>query len=331
MMKWKQLLADKENDGRPFDRGPTIYGPSNLVLPSQLTMLNLYEDFRENIKDYFCDEGIAYHELVGHIVSSQAFCLNLFGGGIRQKDFVLPIIRTLPCNSDKAEITVDHIDFEWNDYNIVYNMFGEKTGRRGEKQTSCDLAIRYKANKIPCLLLVEFKFTEGSNPQYKSLGCCFTAKDKTMKYSECNKRKKIWANPEMCALEQSKRKPQFYWSILKEKNGGPFDIRFLSNEGSCPFQYEGYQLMRSQLMGWLYENQGNVSRYDFMLLFDGRNEVLKRDNPIQVGNHALSFSDWASIVNDDRFHWRTVQDIWKDLYPDDKHRKYVEERYLSWD
>jgi hypothetical protein len=335
MLDWKNRYANEEFDFEKIDPGPTPFGPSNLVFPAHLTKLNFYSSFRNDIRKYFCDNEIAYHDLVGHILSSQAFCLNLFGKALTQKDFVLPILRMLPHNSNVEDISVNYVDFEWNDYDIVYHDFGEKTGRRGEKQTSCDVAIGYTSHNVRCLLLIEFKFTEGTKSQQASLGHCFTSK-KTGEYRECQNRRALWTNPYDCPLEQSRRKPkdrrkpQHYWAILKTNDGGPFKSSLFTLDEACPFQYEGYQLMRSQLLGWLYERRDGV-RCDFMLLYDGRNEVLRQDRPIHIGGQTLGFDDWAGFIKNDRFYYGTVQEIWNQLHPDNDHRKYIEGRYLDWE
>jgi len=315
---WKQNYLAKEwkNDRLPIEPknpgwipfGPGFNGNTHpLVLPIRYQWFNLAPSIRREVKQYFCDEGIRPHDFFGHLLSSQAFCLNLFGKFKSHPEHLREfIVKTLGLNGHEY-MKIHRLEFEWNDEEIVTKIFNEVTGTRGYKQTTSDMKIEYQYGNKDCLLLIEFKFTEGTGPSSKlPFGEC-SISDK----AGCDSRLKLMINPKVCPLECNSTKPQYYWSIIKD-NPGILKNEFLTIDTLCPFRFDGYQLMRNQLMAHLIEKRDS-KRCDFLVIYDGRNDVIKK-RPIKINrSEYIQLDNWKNVVQNDRFHYSTIQEVYPAL------------------
>ena len=224
-IKYKaEVLGIKEMEP---SRGGNLYAH---ILPKKRWDLNLWEGIRSEAQAYFGANGIVWHDQVHNLLSSQALCINVFFPFRRHLDILGKFLSRCFTGLEK----VIDLDFE---YIGPKNYFKERGGR-GQNRTSSDVAVLWlDKEKRGCMLLLEFKFTEGG------FGEC-SQKDNP-RPERCLNSNKVSSSPQReCYRAEVGRT---YWNRILSSES-PFRKELLTAESFCPFRYDFYQLMRNQLL-----------------------------------------------------------------------------------
>jgi hypothetical protein len=126
--------------------------------------LNLWEEIREDAKQYFKRNGIAWWKgnadvPTGHLLSSQIACLNHLYFVRQRKDIATAILKRI--NKDIIEAVIIDDGFVEFEYIGKEQYLKEKSFTRGANCTSVDavmLGVTAKARRI--MFLIEWKYTE---------------------------------------------------------------------------------------------------------------------------------------------------------------------------
>jgi hypothetical protein len=234
--------------------------------------LNLWDGIREDAKEYFKQFGIAWwqgnaDDPTGHLLSSQVSCLNHLYYVRQRKDIATAVLKRLKPDIVEA-LVVDNgfVEFEY---------IGEKQyleGRaftRGANCTSVDavmLGATSGGDRI--LFLIEWKYTEtyGGDDRYI---------------------------PERAKV---------YDSLITDP-GGPFKLGIKPKA----FYFEPfYQMMRQALLGWLFEQNGELncdSCMNIHVIPQGNRELIRNiTSPLFRDLGGNLHEAWTKVVKESEKH-----------------------------
>jgi hypothetical protein len=289
------------------------------LFPPRLQSSNLLPGFAAVIDAELARHGVTSHTYAHHVMSSQAFALNLGAPFFQAPEALLPVLRSvLPPALGARVAKVSRIEPE---YDGDTNYFGEP-GRRGSNRTSSDLAVWWQdVDGRECLLLIEVKFSERAfgdcNKGRKHRGVCDTGGSELVQSCGAG-----------CPLTGPGLN-RGYWAHMQKT--ALFHPERLAQTRACPFRADGYQLMRNQLLAAVIEQDPSrpEHRVDFAVLFhSGNPHVLK---PTGFPGAERGLRAWADLLRaPDRFHLIPAQ-AWVGAAPTetDSWKAAFSERYLA--
>lgn len=122
---------------------------------------NLFSGIESDAETYMRDNGVQWHDMRAHVLSSQVCCLNFLMPFSRKPkalaDLMRPVfgadIEVLPIEPDR------YVAFEYigGDY---LNESGGKARKRGAGCTSADAAVKLRTVHGETIVLIEWKYTE---------------------------------------------------------------------------------------------------------------------------------------------------------------------------
>jgi hypothetical protein len=258
-VRWKEEVSGVRKCGLHEDRRV------NYLFPEDRWQENLLPEFRVEILEHLADHGIGRHKFAHHVLSSQCFALNLAAPFFRRPGLLSPLFGSGGAEVVKVEAEVAG----------VKNYFNEP-GRRGAHRTSADLGIWLKRpDGQSALVLIEVKFTEAS------FGHC--SKGLKEEFCKSGNRRILESKGDLCPLAGEPYR-RTYWKLLEELQ--LFKRDELSETEACPFLFDGYQLMRNQLLAAAMERDPEemVSEAKFVaLLHDGNEDIRVLDRPVFRG------------------------------------------------
>lgn len=284
---WKQSVAG-------FDRCGLHKGvPADFLFPEDRWTDNIVSDFRDAVAAHLERLGIARHEYLHHVSSSQAFALNLAAPFFESPRALTPVLVGLlpPALAETVEEVV-RVEAEVD--GGPANYFRE-IGTRGANRTSADLGVWWRdRNGRENLVLVEVKFTE------QAFGGCKKG-SQTEGACDADGAGLVRTNGAACPLAAPPFHRQ-YWQRMAQHS--LFDSTRLVQRGACPFRHGGYQLMRNQLLAAALEADPvqRLARVDFAVLHHDENPSIRvLDAPIGGGRDLATA--WPRVLRrPDRFH-----------------------------
>jgi len=292
--------------------------PHPHILPEDSWSLNLWDEISYAAVQHFAQSEIAWHNQKHNMLSSQVMSVNIFFPLMGHLDLFRPWLSRY--YSDVK--TVTDIDFEYvgpRDRNYF-----EERGIRGQNRTSADIAITWEdKEKARNMLLIEFKFTEPSFGECSQQG--------NPERRRCLSASQVMASPRtQCHKAEIGRT---YWKLALAADSPLLRDR-LRAERHCPFRYDFYQLMRSQLLAHCVERDASAgyNRVDFGVMYHAANDrLLKMAHPFMGERNPLRA--WPTLLGEpEMFHVFTIQDfldaIEKNLPADlAVWRAYLKQRY----
>ena len=260
-IQWKEQVVGVSECG--FHNGQQVA----YLFPKDRWFENLLPKFRNDILDHLNSRNIKPHEFAHHVLFSQCFALNLAGPFFNNPDLLRPLF-----GEEVEEVLMIEAEFAGEK-----NYFNEP-GSRGALRTSADLAIwlKRKDGQVD-LLLVEVKFTE------KEFGICHKG---VAHGKECDTDGNaiLDSKGKLCPLSGTPYE-RTYWQLMNLRQLCKYE-QFMKLE-CCPFRYEGYQLMRNQLLAAVIEDdsESNIREARFVtLLHDWNKDILQLGPPFSFGS-----------------------------------------------
>lgn len=160
-MRRHQVSWRKENLPHIRENGWQNNRQHDHILPWANHQENFYPPIREELFSYIRAERIQPHTGIHNLLSSWAFCANLYWPFNNDKGKQL-LARYLSEGLGMQIVAIHNMHLEYEHPTLsTSDLLGEGGGQRGIYQTSADLAIEFSlADGRKGLLLVESKFTE---------------------------------------------------------------------------------------------------------------------------------------------------------------------------
>lgn len=294
-IRWKEDVAGVAEQGehngvpRPF------------LFPRERWQENVLPTCRDSVARHVLGD-VTLHGFVHHVLSSQAFALNLAGPFFDTPALLAPTLRALLHDELAADLeSVESVEAELVD---PENRFREP-GSRGTLMTSVDLGITWRGRRTGrALLLVEVKYTESGFGECKKGGDTGGACDSDGPGI-------VASGGALCPLSGDPHR-RTYWEWLNRL--GVFRSEALAVPGPCPFRHGGYQLMRNQTLAAVLE-QGGYDRVDFAVLLHDGNVDIRRSAAL-IGGVSDPVEGWRSLLADpSRFHCFSARE-WVDAASD---------------
>ena len=202
------------------------------------------------------DDEVKLHGYAAHLLSSQAFAINLFlpfRDGKRE--------RLSECVSDLAgtRLHVDELRFEWVPPGAL---LGELVGDRpvgDEPATAVDVVLWSQlADGRRAAVLIEVKLTEG-----RFTACGGRTSPANRRTDVCESARPFSQDPDTCYLRRPKRKrrDRRYWEIFAASHGSVANaFPGADLDGRCPFAGNARQPMRNLAIARALEQDGTVAQ-----------------------------------------------------------------------
>ncbi len=273
--------------------------PNRRLFLSEDEALNLYQDYRAAMMAHVSPpkgegEPIKLHPYFCNVMSSQAFAMNLAGPFLKAPNKLTPVLQALAGDTLGAIDEVETVDIEVVGRSNYFN----EPGSRGDRRSSPDIGVWWRAGEERGLLLIEVKYTE------PGFGACSTAKEG---HAVCYD-----SGADLLAGEgkqcPKKKEGRPYWRLLKEHK--LFEEDVLGQSPCCPFRYEAYQLMRYQLLAAVIEAdpQSPEQRVDLVSLCHPQNQSLRKLT-VPIAGCDEVFELWPAVLKrKDRFHAWSARD-----------------------
>ena len=265
--------------------------------------LNLWAGIRDDALAYFRDNSIAWHmgghhaEPTGHLLSSQAACLNHLYFLRQREDAAAAILKNVCGRIERAE----RIDDGFVAFEVLGkdNYLNERSQTRGANATAVDAAmIGRKPSGSNILLLIEWKYTEAYGEKDRYIPARYEIYDPLL------------------ANEQS-----------------PISVEDFSALYYEPF----HQLMRQTLLGWkmVQHREYNCDEWIHLhVIPEGNAELRERITSPALRSKAAKMSDaWKSVLKaPDRYMTITPEALLRPAFdcPDTRSiARYLETRYWT--
>lgn len=257
--------------------------PRAYLFPEGQWEHNLLPQFRQGVLDHLATHGIERHSFAHHVMSSQAFALNLAAPFFMHPEALLPVLQAL-LPPGRVAARIDKVEAEVSD---PQNRFHEP-GQRGANCTSSDLGIWWTdAEDRRSLLLVEVKYTESE------FGACKKGNDHGGACATGG-REIIASEGALCPLT-GPAYGRTYWTWMRLLN--VFRTEVLETSTACPFRQDGYQLMRNQVLAAVLEQDPGLHRVDFAVMMHDDNETVRTLEVPLAGSTDVLLA-WRSVLKD---------------------------------
>lgn len=264
---------------------------------------NLEPGSRVAIRNYLKANSIVPHRMLGHLLSSQACCLNFLFVFTDRPDALACLLRPVFPNAvtitmakvpewraaEGSLVQENYIAFEWTDWT---DQLGEKGGRpppRGANSTSTDAAMLAIVDGRRILCLIEWKYTESYGPR-------------------------------LSGGEPARRIREARYRDLAFAPDGP--IRSDRGLWLTDFFHEPfYQMLRQQMLAWRVENSTHYDVDEVRVLHIGPqdNNALSKVTSTALQRHGdRAFDVFASVlVKPERFSKLFIEDLFASYPADD--------------
>jgi hypothetical protein len=225
-------------------------------------------DILEEVARRSTKKGVDIARTCGNLLSSQAFCFNLFIPLKLDKVFAAEFFNQFIGSVDE----VSDIIVEYTPSNEIFNDQSQFAG------VDSDLLVRYKNNDgEPCILVLETKFVE------KEFSTCGFKKKKKDSPDYCPDGQVISVNYNTC-LYQAKKNYR-YWERTEES--GAFKLGQVVGK-ECPFGGPLWQLWVNQALASAIAKSEGVKNYKFVVLCPEANTDLTANGQV--------FSDFRQLL-----------------------------------
>ncbi|MFU8803418.1 MAG: PGN_0703 family putative restriction endonuclease [Bradymonadaceae bacterium] len=292
-------IAWKENVVLVQERGVHNGEERDYLFPRERWVANILPNYRVAVAAHLKRHDIAQHSFLHHVRSSQAFALNLAAPFLEEPALLTPLLRELLPPELAGEL--DEVIRVEAEVMGGKNYFREPAqGGRGELRTSADLGVWWRTLRGETnLVLIEVKFTE------EDFGHCAKGRKAGGPCDEGGAELVETVGRE-CPLTQAPHN-RAYWELLGDHD--VFVKAALARSSSCPFRHDGYQLMRSQLLGVSMEadRDEGLTRVDFAILIHDDNPSIGQVR-LPGGSKDVT-TGWSGLLTrPDRFHaWKASE------------------------
>ena len=243
----------------------------------------IHPEFRDLADEVRVADEVRLHDHAAHLLSSQAFALNLFlpfreGNREQLSECVGALIG--------ARLFVDEIRFEWVPPGAL---LGELEGEHpvgDEPATAVDVVLWCRlGDGRRVAVLVGVKLSESGFTT-----CNGRRSRGNQRKDVCDSARLFFSDPDACYLRRPKRKrrDRRYWEIFAASHGSVESAFPGANiDGACPFAGNAQQPMRNLAIAYGLEQEGMAAKTWFML-------CAHDDNP-GVRKH---WKAWADLLPD---------------------------------
>ena len=243
----------------------------------------IYPDYRDLARDVHLADEVKLHKYAAHLLSSQAFALNLFlpfreGGRSSLSECVSRLLDT--------KLLVETVRFEWVPPGAL---LGELEGDRPkdhESATGVDVVLWSRLEDgRRAVVLVETKLSEGTFTTCKG-----RVSPNNRRRDVCDSARRFFGDPDACYLRRPKGKERDrrYWQIFAGRHGSVRDAFPGADVGGpCPFAGNAQQPMRNLAIAKGLEQDGTVDMGWFALCAHDK-------NPDVLGH----WNAWKGILSD---------------------------------
>ena len=241
----------------------------------------IHPEFRGLAEEVQVADEVKLHDYGAHLLSSQAFALNLFlpfreGNRACLSECVSTLIGT--------PMLVDEVRFEWVPPGAL---LGELEGERpldDEPPTAVDAVLWSRLEDgRRAAVLIEVKLSEGGFTT-----CSGRCSRGNRRKDVCDSARLFFADPSACYLRRpkGKRRDRRYWEIFATGHGSVGNaFPGADIDGPCPFAGNAQQPMRNLAIARGLEQEGTVAEAWFVL-------CAHDDNP-DVREH---WKAWAELL-----------------------------------
>ena len=243
----------------------------------------IHPDYRDLAREVQVADQIKLHEYAAHLLSSQAFALNLFlpfrEGS--QKALSERVSRTVG-----TRLLVEEVRFEWVPPGaLLGELEGDRPGE-DEPATAVDVVLWSRLEDgRRAAVLVEVKLSEDGFTK-----CNGRLSPGNRRRDVCDSARLFLGDPGSCYLRRpwGKRRDRRYWEIFAGSHGRVGDaFPGADLDGPCPFAGNAQQPMRNLAIARALEQEGMVDAVWFVL-------CAHDDNPDVAGH----WNSWAELLPD---------------------------------
>ena len=243
----------------------------------------IHPDYRDLAREVQVADEIKLHEYAAHLLSSQAFALNLFLPFREGSQKALPerVSRTV-----RTRLLVEEVRFEWVPPGaLLGELEGDRPGE-DEPATAVDVVLWSRLEDgRRAAVLVEVKLSEDGFTK-----CNGRLSPGNRRRDVCDSARLFLGDPGSCYLRRpwGKRRDRRYWEIFAESHGSVGDaFPGADLDGPCPFAGNAQQPMRNLAIARALEQEGMVHAAWFVL-------CAHDDNPDVAGH----WNAWAELLPD---------------------------------
>lgn len=243
----------------------------------------IHPDYRHLAREVQVADEIKLHEYAAHLLSSQAFALNLFlpfrEGS--QKALSERVSRTV-----RTRLLVEEVRFEWVPPGaLLGELEGDRPGE-DEPATAVDVVLWSRLEDgRRAAVLVEVKLSEDGFTK-----CNGRLSPGNRRRDVCDSARLFLGDPGSCYLRRpwGKRRDRRYWEIFAGSHGSVGDaFPGADLDGPCPFAGNAQQPMRNLAIARALEQEGMADAAWFVL-------CAHDDNPDVAGH----WNAWAELLPD---------------------------------
>ena len=230
----------------------------------------IHPEYRELARDVQVADEVRLHKYAAHLLSSQAFALNLF---LPFREGVRRALSECVGNLLGTRLHVEKVRFEWVPPGAL---LGELEGNRPEEDepaTAVDIVLWSRLEDgRRAVVLVEVKLSEDG-----FTNCNGQHSRANRRRDVCNSARLFFSDPGSCYLRRpkGKQRDRRYWEIFAASQGSVRDaFPGASLDGPCPFAGHAQQPMRNLAIARGLEQDGTVDIAWFLLCaHDGNPDV----------------------------------------------------------
>ena len=250
----------------------------------------IHPEYRELARDVQVADEVKLHRYAAHLLSSQAFALNLF---LPFREGVRRALSECVGNLLGTRLHVEKVRFEWVPPGAL---LGELEGNRPEEDepaTAVDVVLWSRLEDgRRAVVLVEVKLSEDG-----FTNCNGQHSRANRRRDVCDSARLFFSDPGSCYLRRpkGKQRDRRYWEIFAASQGSVRDaFPGASLDGPCPFGGHAQQPMRNLAIA----------------------RGLKQDGTVDIAWFLLCAHDGNPDV---RGHW----EAWKEILPDSQDAPFL--------
>lgn len=243
----------------------------------------IHPDYRDLARKVQIADEVKLHDFAAHLLSSQAFALNLylpFREGNRRA------LSKCIGNLLGTRMLVEEVCFEWVPPGALLGELDGDRPKKDEPATAVDIVLWSRlGNGQRVAVLVEVKLTEAG---FTTCNGRLSRANKRM--DVCDSGTLFFDDPGSCYLRRpkGKRRDRRYWEIFTASHGSVRDaFPGAAVDGPCPFAGNAQQPMRNLAIARALEQEGMVDRAWFVLCAHDRNPDVPRH-----------WREWAELLPD---------------------------------
>ena len=230
----------------------------------------IHPDYRDLAQEVQVADEIKLHKYAAHLLSSQAFALNLF---LPFREGSRKALSERVSRTVGTRLLVEEVRFEWVPPGaLLGELEGDRPGE-DEPATAVDVVLWSRLEDgRSAVVLVETKLSEDGFTTCKGRGSRWNRRQDV-----CDSAQLFFGDPNACYLRRprGKQRDRRYWEIFTESHGSVRDaFPGADAAGPCPFAGNAQQPVRNLAIARALEQEGMVDAAWFVLCaHDGNPDV----------------------------------------------------------